>query len=217
MTRRSARFTLILVLFLGVAPSVAPAQGVRPPDRTLLGFEVGFSSSSFEPSAGTGAREGGMIGSFVAQRLSNLFSAQVELVFTKKGGSLPAVTPTGSTAAAVQLVYVEAPVLARVTLPVGSRLRPVLFGGGSFALSVGCEFQVEVQGVVAESRCDQPGTGLELSSTDWSAILGGGIEYAWKRSTEIRLEIRRFIGLHNVVEGSEGKNRAWVALFGITF
>src|SRR6476660_6394556 len=141
MIRRPARFIIILGLFLGAAPSVACAQGTRPPDRTVLGFELGYSRASFEPSGGTGTRQGGMIGGFIAQRLGSLFAAQAELVFTKKGGSLPAATPTGSTAAAVQLVYVEAPVMARVTLPVGNRLRPVLFGGGSFALSVGCEFQ----------------------------------------------------------------------------
>ena len=217
MIRRSARFNIILGLFLGAAPSLVCAQNVRPPDHTLLGFELGFSSASFEPSGGTGSRQGGVIGGFIAQRLGNLFAAQAELVFTRKGGSLPAATPTGSAEAAVQLVYVEAPLLGRVTLPVGGRLRPVLYGGGSFALSVGCEFQLEVPGAVAESRCDEAGTGLQLSSTDWSAILGGGVEYAWKPGTEIRLELRRVIGLRNVVEGFEGKNRAWVALFGITF
>jgi hypothetical protein len=216
MIRRSARFIAMLGLFLGAAPSVACGQGDRAPDRTILGFELGYSRASFAPANGTEPREGGMIGGLIGQRLGSLFAFQAELVFTTKGGSIPVATPGGPVDAGVQLVYVEAPVLARVTLPVGKQLRPVLLGGGSFALSVGCEFQLPGQNAVAQARCDQPGTGLQLSSTDWSAIVGGGVEYTWHRSA-IRLELRRFIGLRNVVEGGEGKNRAWVALFGITF
>jgi hypothetical protein len=216
MTRRPARLIIMLGLLLGAAPSVACGQGTSPPDRTYLGFELGYSRASFSPALGTEASEGGMIGGFIGQRLSNVFGLQAELLFTKKGGSVPVDTPVGLVNVGVQLIYVEAPLLARVTLPLGTRLRPVVFGGGSFALSVGCEFQFQIQGAVTVARCDQPGTGLELSSTDWSGIFGGGLEYGWHRSA-VRVEVRRFIGMRNLVEGVDQKNRAWVFLLGITF
>jgi hypothetical protein len=216
MLRRPSRLTILLGVLLGAAPSVACGQGTSSPDRTILGFELGFSRASFSPALGTEDREGGMIGGFIAERFGTLFALQGELLFTKKGGSVPVETQLGLVDVGVQLIYVEAPLLARVTLPVGTHLRPVVFGGGSFALSVGCEFQFEIQGALNQARCDQPGTGLELSSTDWSGIFGGGVEYGWHRSA-VRLELRRLIGLKNLVEGVEQKNRAWVVLFGINF
>ncbi len=212
MIWRPSRFIVMLGVLLGAAaPSVLPAQA----GNTGLGFEIGYSRASFAPRGITGAREGSLIGGFVSQRLSGPLSAQIELLFTTKGGSLPASTPAGPARATVQLVYVELPLLARVALPLG-RVRPVLLGGGSYALSVGCEFELQVAGAFGQARCDQPGTGLELAGADLSAILGGGVEYAW-RSSALRLELRRFIGLRDVVEGTEGKNRVWVVLFGITF
>jgi hypothetical protein len=212
MTWRLTRFIVIVGLLLGAAPSGLRAQGSRPG----LGFELGYSRASFAPGGLTGAREGSLIGGFISQRISGPLSAQIELLFTTKGGALTAGTPVGPAPAAVQTVYVEIPLLARVVLPLGRRVSPVLLGGGSYALSVGCEFQVDAPGSFGQTRCDQAGTGLQLVKSDMSAIVGGGVEYRWRSST-VRLELRRFIGLRNVVQGSAGKNRVWVALFGITF
>jgi hypothetical protein len=212
MIWRPSRFIVIVGVCLGAGPSGLRAQG----GRTGLGFEVGYSRASFAPSSLTEAREGSLIGGFISQRVSGPLSGQIELLFATKGGALTAATPDGPVRAAVQLVYIEVPLLARATVPLGRRLKPILLGGGSYALSVGCEFQVEVPGAFGQVPCDQSGTGLQLVKSDMSAIVGGGLEYAWG-SSAVRLELRRFIGLRTVVEGSEGKNRAWVALFGVTF
>jgi hypothetical protein len=211
MTWRLTPIAMIGML-LGAVPCGLHAQG----NRRALGFELGYSRATFAPSGLSDAREGGLIGGFIGQRISAPVSAQIELLLTTKGGALAVDTPSGPARAAVQLVYIELPLLARVAVPLGSRLHPVVLGGGSYALSVGCEFQVDVPGAFGQVRCDQAGTGLELVQSDMSAILGGGLEYLWRGST-VRLELRRFIGLRNVVEGGEGKNRAWVVLFGITF
>jgi hypothetical protein len=211
MIWRPSRFIPMLGLLLGAAaPSLLSAQE----DDTGVGFELGYSRASFAPGGLTDAREGSLIGGFFSQRLAGPLSAQLELIFTTKGGSVSLATPAGPARAAIQLVYVELPLLARVTLPLGRRVRPVLLGGGSYALSVGCEFQIP--GAFGEARCDQPGSGLELAKSDLSAIVGGGVEYAW-RTSAVRLELRRFVGLRDIVEGGEGRNRVWVLLFGITF
>jgi hypothetical protein len=211
MTWRPTRIAMIGML-LGAVPCGLQAQS----SRRALGFELGYSRASFAPGGLSGAREGSLIGGFIGQQIGGPVSAQIELLLTTKGGALPVDTPAGPASAAVQLVYIEVPVLARIAVPLAGRLHPVLLGGGSYALSVGCEFQVDVPATLGQVRCDQPGTGLELVQSDLSAILGGGVEYRWRSST-VRLELRRFIGVRNVVEGGEGKNRVWVALVGITF
>jgi hypothetical protein len=210
--RPSSLIPLLGLLLGAAAPSLLPAQE----DNTGVGFELGYSRASFAPGGLTDAHEGSLLGGFVSQRLSGPLSAQAELLFTTKGGSVTLGTPVGPVRAAIQLIYIELPLLARVTLPLGRRVRPVLLGGGSYALSVGCEFQVQVAGAFGQARCDQPGSGLELAKADLSAIVGGGVEYAW-RTSAVRLELRRFVGLRDVVEGGEGRNRVWVLLFGITF
>lgn len=211
MTWRPLPLLIALATTAGVPGALRAQEG-----HTQLGFELGYSRARFAPSALTDAREGSLIGGFIAHGLGGPVSAQGELLFTTKGGALNADTPFGPARAAVQLVYIEVPVLLRITLPLGGSIRPLVLGGGSYAISVGCEFQVDVPGAFGQTRCDQAGSGLRLFKSDVSAIAGGGVEYRWRSST-VRLELRRFIGLRNVIEGSEGKNRSWVVLAAVTF
>ena len=138
MPRRPYTYLVIGVL-LGALP-----RGIRAQEPgTQLGFEIGYSRARFQP-AGTqnDSRDGSLIAGFVSRRIAGPLSGQIELMFSRKGGGLTTQTATGTTVGTVQLIYVEVPLLARVSLPVG-RLRPVLLGGGSFAVSVGCELQAE--------------------------------------------------------------------------
>src|SRR6185503_14719743 len=136
MTWRPTRIAMIGML-LGAVPCGLQAQS----SRRALGFELGYSRASFVPGGLSGAREGSLIGGFIGQRISGPVSAQIELLLSTKGGALAVDTPSGPVRSAVQLVYIELPLVARVALPVGLRLQPVLLGGGSYALRVGCEFQ----------------------------------------------------------------------------
>jgi hypothetical protein len=55
-----------------------------------------------------------------------------------------------------------------------------------------------------------------LAGSDFSAVLGGGLDYPW-RGAHLRLEVRRTIGLRNVATSPDVKNRVWAVLLGITF
>lgn len=191
----------------------AVPQGISAQEPgTQLGFELGFSRARFQPAdAQAASRDGSLIAGFITRRIAGPLSGQVELMFSRKGGSLT----TPGAAGTVQLIYVEVPVLARVTLPVG-RLRPVLLGGGSFAVSVGCELQVQGPDNIEQQRCDGAGADPALAGTDLSAIVGAGLEYPW-RGSHVRLEIRRTIGAKNLLANDPLKNRVWAALLAITF
>jgi len=167
MTWRLTRFIVIVGLLLGAAPSGLRAQGSRPG----LGFELGYSRASFAPGGLTGP---GRKSDRRLHQPANQRTAQRpdRAPVYDQSGALTAGTPVGPAPAAVQTVYVEIPLLARVVLPLGRRVSPVLLGGGSYALSVGCEFQADVPGAFAQTRCDQPGTGLQLVKSDMSAIVG---------------------------------------------
>ncbi|MGE5230669.1 MAG: porin family protein [Deltaproteobacteria bacterium] len=211
MSRRPLAYLLIGVL-LGARPGALRAQ--EP--GTQLGFELGYSRARFQPAGGLNdSRDGSLIAGFVSRRIVGPLSGQVELMFSRRGGGLTAQTAAGTTVGTVQLIYVEVPLLARVSLPVG-RLRPVLLGGGSLAVSVGCELQAEGVNNVEQQRCDGAGADPSLAGTDFSAIVGGGLEYPW-RGSYLRLEVRRTIGLHNLLASDPLKSRVWAVLAGITF
>lgn len=201
---------------LAIGAMLALPRGIRAQEPgTQLGFELGYSRARFEP-AGTSSdtRDGSLIAGFLSHRIAGPLSGQVELMFSRKGGRLATQTAAGPTVGMVQQIYVEVPLLVRAELPVG-RLRPVLLGGGSVAVSVGCELQAEGIDNVEQQRCDGAGADPSLAGTDISAIVGGGLEYPW-RGSYLRLELRRTIGLKNLL-ASDLKNRVWAILAGVTF
>jgi outer membrane protein with beta-barrel domain len=211
MSRRPRTY-LALAVLLGALP-----RGIRAQEPgTQLGFELGYSRARFQPPGPqSDSRDGSVIAGFVSRRIAGPLSGQIELMFSRRGGGLTAQTAAGTTVGTVQLIYVEVPLLARVTLPVG-RLRPVLLGGGSLAVSVGCELQAEGVDNIEQQRCDGAGADPSLAGTDVSAIVGGGLEYPW-RGSYLRLEVRRTIGLKNLLANDQLKSRVWAVLAGITF
>ncbi|HET7599433.1 MAG TPA: outer membrane beta-barrel protein [Gemmatimonadales bacterium] len=196
-----------------------PAGARAQAPATTLGLELGYSQAGFV--GGTGAldesRQGTLFGAFVDRRIAGPLAAEVALFFSKKGGGISGAVEGVPVRISAQLVYLEVPLLARIAVPVGRfPLRPVVFGGGSLNFNIGCEFQAEVPGQVAQIPCrDSTGTGVEPHTVDFGAVVGGGFEYAWATSA-IRLEFREHFGLRRVVPDDPLKNRAWAILFGVT-
>ncbi|HTC25249.1 MAG TPA: porin family protein [Gemmatimonadales bacterium] len=210
MVRRSHAW-LLLAGLLGAIPHGVRAQG----SATQIGLELGYSRARFQPVGVLDeSRDGSLVAGFLSRRIAGPLSGQIELMFSRKGGGLTAVGPNGTISGTVQLVYVEVPVLARLAIPVG-RLRPVLVGGGALAISVGCEVQAEAADNIEQQRCDSDST-VSLAGTDFSAVVGGGVEYAMRAAT-LRLEVRRILGLRDIAAGEGLKNRVWAVLLGITF
>ena len=210
MHRRS-HFSLLLAGLVGVLPGALRAQG----RETQIGFELGYSQAKFSPAGTPSAtQEGSIVAGVLSRRIAGPLNGQIELMLSRRGGGLSAAAPGGALLGA-QLVYIEVPVLARITVPVG-RLRPVLVGGGSFAVSVGCELQVEGTDNIEQERCDGDSATVALAGSDFNAVFGGGLEYTM-RSATLRLELRRIVGLRNLAPGQDLKNRVWAVLAGITF
>ena len=208
---RRPHVCLLIAGLIGALPRGLCAQDAG----TQLGFELGYSRSQFHPvGALNESREGSLVAGFVSRQIAGPLSGQIELMFWRKGGGLSAAGASGTVLGSVQLVYVEVPVLARIAVPLG-RLRPVLLGGGSLAVSVGCEVQLEGADNIEQEPCDS-GSNVSLAGSDFNAIFGGGLEYPLPNAT-LRLELRRVIGLRNIAPGEELKNRVWAVLLGITF
>lgn len=193
------------------------AQPVAAQDEhSDLGFQLGYSRAKFsDDQSGLGeSRSGSLFGVFLGTPVAGPLNGQAELFLSKKGGGLSTVVEGVPVQVSVQLVYIELPLLARLVIPVGGRLHPNVFGGGSLALNIGCDIQAEIPGLLAQQACDEAGD-VEVTTIDAGAVIGAGIEYDW-RDSNARLEIRQTIGLREISPGDTAKNRAWAILFGIT-
>lgn len=200
-----------LALLLAAAPVAVGAQT----SATQLGFELGYSQARFAASGTTGdPRDGSVIAGFLTRRFGGPVSGQVEVMFSRRGGGLTATGPGGTVTGSAQLIYVELPLLMRAALPVG-RLRPVLLGGGSFAVAVGCELEAVAPGN-EQQPCDGAGAVVPLAGSDFSAVVGGGLEAPF-RNSYVRLELRRTIGFRDIAAGQDIKSRVWAVLLGVTF
>jgi hypothetical protein len=191
-----------------------PAAGQG--EHSDLGFQLGYSRARFgADQSGLGeSRSGSLFGVFLGTPVAGPLSAQAEIFLAKKGGGLSTVVENIPIEVSVQLVYIEFPLLARFAIPLGGRLHPNLFGGGSVALNIGCDIQAEVPGLLAQQACDEAGD-VAVNTFDVGAVIGAGLEYDWRHSS-VRLEIRQTIGVREVSAGDPAKNRAWAILFGIT-
>ncbi|HEU5171267.1 MAG TPA: porin family protein [Gemmatimonadales bacterium] len=202
------------VLTLLAFTSPLAAQG----EHSDLGFQLGYSLAGFtDQPAGLGeSRSGSMFGVFLGTPVAGPLSAQAELSLAKKGGGLSTVVRDIPARLSLQLVYIELPLVARVAVPVGGRLHPNLFGGGTVALNIGCDIQAEIPGLIPQQECsDTGGTAVEVHTFDYGLVVGAGVEYDWRHSAA-RLEVRRTLGLRPVTPGDPAENRAWAILFGIT-
>lgn len=185
-------------------------------EHSDVGFQLGYSRARFsaDESGLAESRSGSVFGVFVGAPLAGPLNAQAELFLVRKGGGLSTVVDDIPVDVSVQLVYIEMPLLARFVIPLGGRLHPNVFGGGSVALNIGCDIQAEIPGLLAQQACDEAGD-VSVTALDFGAVFGAGIEYDW-RDSNARIEIRQTIGFREVSSGDTAKNRAWAVLFGIT-
>jgi hypothetical protein len=192
------------------------APAAAQDEHSDLGFQLGYSRARFSGNQ-TGlaeSRSGSLFGVFLGLPVAGPLNAQLEVFLARKGGGLSTVVADIPLQVSVQLVYIEMPVLARFVIPLGGRVHPNVFGGGSVALNIGCDIQAEIPGLLAQQACDEA-SDVAVHTLDFGAVLGAGLEYDW-RDSNARLEIRQTIGLREVAPGDTARNRAWALLFGIT-
>jgi hypothetical protein len=139
------------------------------------------------------------------------------VLFSLKGGRiLTAVTGTSEIALVdIELAYLELPVLARLTLPRG-RFRPVVFGGPSAGIQIGCDFLTIFATDSTRRTCGQDPV-TQVREWDFGWIAGAAMEMHLPRTT-LALQGRYSAGFRSVLEGNvDLRNRGMAVLFGLTF
>lgn len=200
-----------LLALLAAVPRLA-AQAHSPTGieiGTVLGYGVARLTGQ-ERDLGTlgGAYFGFLVGIPVAGPLA----LEPQAVLTRKGGRLGAAfAQTGFLA---DQVYVEAPVLIRLTARLG-RLRLRGFGGPAPAVRLGCDVQQLVPIQTERPTCGQ----LQVTSSDLDlgVVYGAGLDVR-AGSIVLRADARLIEGRQEIgPAGSRIRNRQWVGAVGFSF
>ena len=184
-----------------------PAQG-----QMTKGIFAGVNSSSFsinnlDSDESTSSHTGFMAGGWLGFGLGNLISLQLEAFYTQKGSKL---NETGEPTATFKADYIEVPLLLQVGLPLGA-LKPHIYAGPAIAFNVSCKIGLEGS---AEGNCDEPPFDTEIKSTDFSGIIGIGINIS-----RFLIAVQYDHGFDNLLvddtSPTEVNNRTWTLLAGI--
>ncbi len=107
-----------------------------------------------------------------------------------------------------KLNYVEVPLILGYRFPTQGKVHPYVMGGGHFGFNVGCEVEGSQGGTTATIECDDPQLDIDVSSTDFGALAGGGLSFAVGANT-MSVDLRYSLGLKEIAPDSDTKNRGF--------
>ena len=202
------RTAVSLSILLSVVVSVpASAQGF------YIGGRGGFASSSYTLKEGdqrvedVEAQSGVMAGLLAGYQFAGMFSAEVDLMFARKG-----FTVGGDDGALYRFDYFQVPVLARATFTEDNVVNPRVFVGPIFGFETRCQWTPA--GQLESGSCP-----FETNSTEVGILLGGGITIG--APIQFTVDVIFDFGLTNIRSGdateSTYKSRRLGFLFGIEY
>jgi hypothetical protein len=205
---------------LGIAICLmAVARDAGAQERAAVGAQVGYSRADLtgENSNLVESRQGAITGVYLHLPMNRMLSVRPEVLFSLKGGRiLTAVAGTSAIALVdIELAYLELPLMARLTLPRG-HFRPVVFGGPSAGIQIGCDFLIIIAADSIRRTCGEDEV-TQVRKWDFGWIAGAAIEMHLPRTT-LALQGRYSAGFRSVLEGTvDLRNRGMAVLFGLTF
>ena len=195
-------FSTAVIATAAALTAFAPAQA-----QLTAGVQVGVNSSNISltdvPGVSTSSLTGFMGGGWVGAHVGSIIAIQVEAFYTQKGAKLES---SGVPTETLKVDYVEVPVIVRVGIPIIPVIKPYIFGGPAIAFNVSCKSQPEGG---TSTDCDDPtGIDTEIKSTDFSGIIGLGIQLS-----RFLIAIQYDHGFDNIIVQDTGteeaNNRTW--------
>jgi hypothetical protein len=193
-----------------LAASLVGLATVEAQTPIRVGPVVGVNIATFggEDAGDVGSRTAFFLGGFAAFQLSQRFILEPSLLYTQKGGHVD--FEDEDTEGTIKLSYIQIPLLGRLRFPSGG-IAPNLVFGPALAFRTGCTASGSQGPVEINIDCDE--ADFQLASTDFSLIIGAGIEV-----NPFMFSVRYDYGISAVPgEGSDDVfNRVWsiVAQYG---
>jgi hypothetical protein len=226
------RSRFLLLTTIGVATLTgreAQSQGTHI--GAYLGSSIASISYADEALRGLGAaavnrerRVGVQAGVWLTRPLVGALSLQPEVHYTQKGVRLTSSIGAGFDVAqgnvALDLAYLEVPLLLRLALGGVGGVRPFLLAGPAVAWQSGCRVGAKANGIGVTFKCeDAADTAGESGyrSYDTSAIVGGGLAVR-VGGREYSAGMRYTAGLASIAEGeARPRNGNLSVLLGLGF
>ncbi len=213
--RQSRRIMILVVVFALVQPVLHGSIGIKVGLQRAEYEEINaFNFSCYK------------VGIFYSFRLGKNVLLQPELYFSHYGTrSFRAVEgwiPGGSVSEVTEtLSYIEFPLLVKYTVPMGSRLKPVVFGGGYFSFRVSKNRFDRLVGIEGESlSAPYPySTYVPYSKTDGGFVVGIGLEHLGNK-TDMYFDLRVNIGVSDVYKKAphlKKRNHSLAFMVGVGF
>jgi Outer membrane protein beta-barrel domain len=204
---------IVLTVFLCVA-AFAPRPAAASVD---FGLKGGLSLSNITWSSGDVDATSLMkpvFGAFVAFNLGPVFAIQPEVYYWTGGAKSEDVFGEDVVEMQLKFNYIHVPLLAKLRFGSGS-VKPMLFAGPAVSFLTTAKEVIYVNGVLEEDMDVKE----FLKSTDVSAVIGTGLEFAMGKLLLI-LDARYNLGFANIdAKSSETtmKNKAWMFMLGVGF
>lgn len=213
------RWTSMLGAALLVAFVATPAAAQFGPDREI-GFKLGanFSTLDGDGVGDADTRTAFTGGGFFRLGITNMLSIQPELMYSPKGAEAEESVNGADFTTAIELDYIEVPVLVRADVASGAMLAPYIYGGPAFAFEASCSITGEGEGIEFDADCDDSDAdAFERKSFDVGAMVGGGLSFPAGPGS-LLIEARYNWGLINIADTDNDdfdvKNRAGSVLAG---
>ena len=197
----------LVFVFSALWTPAASAQNVQAGVK----FGVNFANLSFEENDDTEeleTRKGILAGGFVAWPVTPSFAVQTEALYSQKGATMSEQGVTG----ALELDYLDFPILARFSTSPSPAARVHLYAGPSFNFNLRARTKATFEGETSEQDFSD-----DIKSFDTALVVGGMVEV-----NRLMFEGRYSWGLTNIdkEDGSSDptvKNRTLSFTAGLRF
>jgi hypothetical protein len=189
----------LAVLLLTASASTASAQGFG----VTAGVNMADISGDDIDGSDVDSRTGFVGGVFYEFKAGSSLSIVPEVLYSMKGGKNALFGDDVTWAND----FIQVPVLVKYAFGTSST-KPFIFAGPAIAFNINCKFSdpdVDVS-------CDDLFGSDFVSSTDFSGILGAGVQW-----NALDINLRYDMGFTDVLEDVSGKTRTWTLMAGYNF
>ncbi|MGD2246398.1 MAG: porin family protein [Candidatus Aminicenantes bacterium] len=206
----------------------AVAVGARETGLTGKGLKFGMNLANYTgesvsefteiPEGAVGDKAGGCFGFFLTYSLMRSFAIQPEVLVSMKGARGEGTILGEPFEFSVNMTYLEIPLLAKLLIQTGGKLKPNVYAGPALALKLSAKAVLKWAGQTEKEDVE------DVKGTDFGLVFGGGFDYlvnlfGTANPQKLIMDVRFTYGLMSISEDEEVdvKNAVIALLLGLSF
>ncbi len=197
MKRLIVAVVALVAVFALSSASVYAVEGLSAGAKAGLNIATLYGSDVEDAKMKIGAAFGG----FVNYSINDNIAVQPELLFSMKGAKSEfeeeILGVKFSMKETMKLSYLEIPILAKVSIPMEGKVKPVLLIGPSLGILLSAKDKIEMEaaGVSASAEVDIKEI---IKPIDFGLVFGGGVDVAELGPGNLTVDARYTLGLTSI-------------------